>query len=611
MSISSNLIDFANYFPFHGVNTSTALDYLRNCIGYDTQYSNNYGIAVPIYIPKNYKINSFTFTIDVTAYSTQQNSNTQDYWQLWISKDKYETTSSTKCFSTVTSNTPHHTFSIPYYTGNSNKTRSVQVTLNNFNWADDQTYYIYLWNSYPYKKFSMWRVNNWAGIADYTYKEYTISYNSNGGSGSQLAGLKTHDVDFKLPTCTFKEPAPVSTTLTTSFNLNGGSGATKLTSTKTTTYSFNSWTLNSTTGTAYSAGSSYKTNVAATFYANWKASISTTPITLPIPSRVGYDFIGWFETSSLTGTSYAGGAPYTASGNGVLYAKWAISNRTVTYNGNGGTPEITTQTVSYGVATTLSFTTPQRVGYEFLGWSPNSSSTTPTYKTGNVISITSDTVLYAVWKPLEFTISYNLNGGTVSPSANYNETVKYDDFCIILKSTDILKPRYALKYWTTKSDGKPDDYNWTDWSGIWKFVDNNGVSNRKLVLYAVWELAPFKVTYRVDEAEFEQEQLVRNVDELLSIKYLIEKSNIYLPPYDRFDCWAYPTLNQISLDDLWKNMDLNAPNDVSPRPVTLVAKLSPRYKIVYHNGSSYNILNPIYYAKPSYHRLKVNVNKGD
>ncbi|MBQ6661012.1 MAG: InlB B-repeat-containing protein [Lachnospiraceae bacterium] len=39
-----------------------------------------------------------------------------------------------------------------------------------------------------------------------------------------------------------------------------------------------------------------------------------------------------------------------------------------------------------------------RSGYWFLGWSTSSTATTGTYKTGSEISVSKDTVLYAVWK---------------------------------------------------------------------------------------------------------------------------------------------------------------------------------------------------------------------
>ena len=121
------------------MNTSIALNDLRNCIGYDDEWRNNYGVAVPVTIPKNVIINSMKFTINLTAYSIWQYSAPQNSWQIWISTTRYETTGSVKHFSTVTNNTPNHTFKIDYYTGDSNKTRTIDCVISNFNWSENTT----------------------------------------------------------------------------------------------------------------------------------------------------------------------------------------------------------------------------------------------------------------------------------------------------------------------------------------------------------------------------------------------------------------------------------------------------------------------------------------
>ncbi|MBE6638295.1 MAG: hypothetical protein E7616_02415, partial [Ruminococcaceae bacterium] len=118
-----------------------------------------------------------------------------------------------------------------------------------------------------------------------------------------------------------------------------------------------------------------------TIKANWKANTYTitydanggyvSPLTqtvtygsdvkLAIPSRSGYEFLGWQSGS----TTYADGVWETAS-DVNLTAMWDYSSFTVTLDPAGGTLEETTVSVRYGIA--YEFPIPNRAGYVFKGW---------------------------------------------------------------------------------------------------------------------------------------------------------------------------------------------------------------------------------------------------
>ena len=57
-------------------------------------------------------------------------------------------------------------------------------------------------------------------------------------------------------------------------------------------------------------------------------------ITLPTPTKTGYEFGGWYLNDSLTGTSLSGATTLPASlvGGGILYAKWNPKPVTLTFN---------------------------------------------------------------------------------------------------------------------------------------------------------------------------------------------------------------------------------------------------------------------------------------
>lgn len=70
----------------------------------------------------------------------------------------------------------------------------------------------------------------------------------------------------------------------------------------------------------------------------------------------------------------------------------------ITYNANGGSGELSSQTKIQGTALTLSSITPTKENYTFLGWSTSSTATTATYQPGDTFTIDQNTTLYAVWE---------------------------------------------------------------------------------------------------------------------------------------------------------------------------------------------------------------------
>lgn len=168
-----------------------------------------------------------------------------------------------------------------------------------------------------------------------TKNTYAISYNANGGTSSSIPASQTKTYGTALTLSSTKPTRSNSTTTyTVTYNVNGGSSSHSAgTATKTTTYTFSSWnTTSSGTGTSYSAGGSYTANAAATLYAQWSSSSSTTSVTLPTPTRTGYTFRGW--STSSTATSGTTGS-YTPTGNVTLYATWAKNQITVNLKKDG------------------------------------------------------------------------------------------------------------------------------------------------------------------------------------------------------------------------------------------------------------------------------------
>ncbi len=120
---------------------------------------------------------------------------------------------------------------------------------------------------------------------------------------------------------------------TVTLNANGGSCSTaSLSAARTTKYTFSKWNTNSSgTGTSYASGATYSSNAALKLYAIYTSSTSTSAVTLPTPTRDGYDFMGWAATSTAaSGTT----GSYTPTGNVTLYAIWGAKGLIYIDNGS-------------------------------------------------------------------------------------------------------------------------------------------------------------------------------------------------------------------------------------------------------------------------------------
>lgn len=117
-----------------------------------------------------------------------------------------------------------------------------------------------------------------------------------------------------------------------------------------------------------------------------------------IPTRNGYNFLGWNTKADGSGTSYAKGAVYTENASVCLYAQWSRQTYTVSYNANGGTGAPKSQIKIYGEDLTLTSAEPSRNGYTFAGWNTKTDGSGTNYLAGSVYAIDESLTLYAVWK---------------------------------------------------------------------------------------------------------------------------------------------------------------------------------------------------------------------
>lgn len=188
------------------------------------------------------------------------------------------------------------------------------------------------------------------------------------------------------------------------------------------------------------------------------------------PTRSGYDFVGW-ATSANGAAAYQPGGNYTTNAAVTLYAVWAQTSYTVSYNAQGGTGAPAAQTKYKGVNLTLSSTVPTKDGYVFQGWATSAGGAVA-YQPGGTYSTDAAVTLYAVWTTGTYTISYDANGGTGAPDSQ-TKTFGVD---LTLSSTVPTKTSYTFIGWGESTTG-----------GATYAAGGTYTKNESKTLYALWE----------------------------------------------------------------------------------------------------------------------------
>lgn len=274
-----------------------------------------------------------------------------------------------------------------------------------------------------------------------TLKNYTLSYDMNGGIGSAASQNAFGNADF--------------TVTSTAPRKNG--------------YDFLGWSTDAkATAAQYTAGDKITLKENTTLYAVWAAKSYTVSFnanggscsvpskvvaynsaygTLPVPERSGYFFLGWFgSASSLDRTEITAETIFSSAANKTLYAHWSQA-RTVTYYGNGGEDEVTgvpaaqVNDVKYNAPSEI----PQRKGYNFLGWAKAPGATKADYKPSDKIpgglfgKLEDDLDLYAVWQMIDTTVEIR------EPSIT---TVKAGDSLVLHANIGGTVPAESEMVWT-------------------------------------------------------------------------------------------------------------------------------------------------------------------
>lgn len=282
---------------------------------------------------------------------------------------------------------------------------------------DDKAEYAMGANS-TYRLFAIWQAN-----------VNTLRFNANGGDGTMSdMNIKTDETK-TLTACGFSRKG----------------------------YDFVGWAMSENGTKAYSDKSNYLmgSDSEYTLFALWvptkykitynlnggsvsnanktEYTIESPSFTLNNPTKNGYNFIGWSGTNipknTNTVTVNAGSIE-----NLVFTANWEIIVYKISYDLNGGSSS-TTLPSTYTVEDNITLPVPAKHGYTFTKWADNGY--IPKGTTG-------DKKFTANWKPIKYTIKYNLNGGSVSNANKTEYTIESETFTL----TNPTRPGYTFNGWT-------------------------------------------------------------------------------------------------------------------------------------------------------------------
>ena len=276
--------------------------------------------------------------------------------------------------------------------------------------------------------------------AHWSANSYTVSFNANGGSVSNSSMSVTFDSTYgDLPTPT-----------RTGYRFEGwytaASGGSKVTSSdKVSTASNHTLYAHWSGPSSYTV--SFNANGGSVSTSSKSVTFDSTYGDLPTPTRTGYGFEGWY-TAASSGSKVASSTKVTTASNHTLYAHWSgPSSYTVSFNANGGSVSTSSKSVTFD-STYGDLPTPTRTGYGFDGWYTAASGGTKV--TSNTkVSTASNHTLYAHWSgPSSYTVSFNANGGSVSPSST---NVTYDSTYGDLPTP--TRTGYTFDGWYTSASG--------------------------------------------------------------------------------------------------------------------------------------------------------------
>ncbi|WP_022773719.1 InlB B-repeat-containing protein [Butyrivibrio sp. AE2015] len=214
-------------------------------------------------------------------------------------------------------------------------------------------------------------------------------------------------------------------------------------------------------------------------------NIETETFTLNNPVKEGYKFIGWSGTDLTGNENTEVTIEQGSTGNRTYTANW-IKQHTVKFYVDGALVESATQIVDDG-ETAKEYSPGTKTGYTFDGWYKDSTWTENTEKYDFTTEVKADLNLYGKYNPVEYTITYNLDGGTLETGKTNPDSYTIETATFTLNNP--VKEGYTFTGWS--GTGLTGSENMT------VTVTKGSTGNRTYT--ANWSVNSYKVTYKLPD----------------------------------------------------------------------------------------------------------------
>ena len=218
---------------------------------------------------------------------------------------------------------------------------------------------------------------------------------------------------------------------------------------------------------------------------------------------VGADAV-FFDNSASMGFPYRTPASDAIYEQNIRATRWTIpyeqgfnnydiiyrNETTVTFDGNGGTPNTETRRIAYGTSVGADMPSdPTRMSHRFVEWNIERDGTGYTFDGETIVR--APIRIFAIWEsliiiypepPVTYVVIYRGNGHTAGYVPVDENEYNYGDTVIVLSEGDLQREGYDFIGWNTEADG----------SGTALAVGDTFVITSDMVLYAQWEAVPYE-----------------------------------------------------------------------------------------------------------------------
>ena len=166
---------------------------------------------------------------------------------------------------------------------------------------------------------------------------------------------------------------------------------------------------------------------------------------LPNLTVDGYTFDGWYYESNYNTKAKIGDV---VESDITLFASWIANKYTVSFDYQIVDSEISKINTKYEEEITL-LNSVENIGYAFIGWNTKADGTGISYKANDKIknlSTGKDITLYAIWEPIEYTLTVNLNNG----QNNIIKKLHYNDLIEVIENP--TKQGYVFAGWYSNGE---------------------------------------------------------------------------------------------------------------------------------------------------------------